>query len=121
MNEVSINFGGLIMVGVTFTFWGIVFLYIHYKHKRNINRINKKIEERVNRPLYKHDRMTMEEEVNQYWQTVRRSAMMPQRWEVVDGMLKPTDNAQRRMAEGILDSTELSPKKKKITHKMDMT
>lgn len=37
----------------------------------------------------------------------RRSTMMPQRWEVVDGMLKPTD--------------KLSPTKKKITHKMDMT
>lgn len=32
---------------------------------------------------------------------------MTQRWEVVDGMLKPTD--------------KLSPNKKTITHKMDMT
>ena len=37
----------------------------------------------------------------------RRSTMMPQRWEVISGMLKPTDN--------------LSPKKKRITHKMSMT
>ncbi len=37
----------------------------------------------------------------------RRSTMMPQRGEVIGGMLKPTDN--------------LSPKKKRITHKMSMT
>ena len=37
----------------------------------------------------------------------RRSTMMPQRWEVIGGVLKPTD--------------KLSPKKKTITHKMDMT
>ena len=52
-----------------------------------------------------------EQRVTEYEQLVnritRRSAMMPQRWEVVDGMLKPTD--------------KLSPKKKNITHKMDMT
>tara|TARA_R110002020_G_scaffold73616_2_gene188832 strand:- start:353 stop:676 length:324 start_codon:yes stop_codon:yes gene_type:complete len=106
MNEVSINFGGLIMVGVTLTFWGSVLLYIHYKHKRNIKRINKKIEERVNRQLDEHDRMTMEEQVNQYWQTVRRSAMMPNEGYMPSAMFK-TD--------------KLSPKKKKITHKMDMT
>ena len=101
MNEVSINFGGLIGVSAL-TFWGIVLLYIHYKHKRNIKRINKKIEERVNRPLDEHDRMTMEEQVNQYWQTVRRSAIIP-----YDEIRPKTD--------------KLSPKKKMITHKMDMT
>ena len=102
MNEVSINFGGLIACVSTLIFWGIVLLYIHYKHKRNIKRINKKIEERVNRPLDEHDRMTMEEQVNQYWQTVRRSAIIP-----YDEIRPKTD--------------KLSPKKKKITHKMDMT
>ena len=102
MSEVSINFGGLIACVSALIFWGSVLLYVHYKHKRNINRINKKIEERVNRPLDEHDRMTMEEEVNQYWQTVRRSAMIP-----YDEVRPKTD--------------KLSPKKNNITHKMDMT
>jgi len=62
-----------------------------------------------------------EEQIRYYTQTVwgdgtiihyeqgapRRSAMIPQGWEVINGMLKPTDR--------------LSPKKKKITHKMGMT
>lgn len=100
MNEVSINFGGLITCVSAVTFWGIVLLYIHYKHKRNIKRINKKIEERVNRPLDEHDRMTMEEEVSQYWHTVRRSAIIP-----YDEIRPKTD--------------KLSPKKNLLKHKLN--
>jgi len=104
MNEVSINFGGLIACVSSLTFWGIVLLYIHYKHKRNIKIINKKIEERVNRPLDEHDMMTMQEEVNQYWQTaqsfVRRSAIIP-----YDEIRPKTD--------------KLSPKKNLLKHKLN--
>ena len=104
MNEVSINFGGLIACVSALTFWGIVLLYIHYKHKRNIKRINKKIEERameVTDYIYARDnRMTMEEEVNQYWQTVRRSAIIP-----YDDIRTKHD--------------KLSPKKNLLKHKLN--
>ena len=55
-----------------------------------------------------HERMIQyDETLRQLQGSVRRSTMMPQRWEVIGGVLKPTD--------------KLSPKKKTITHKMDMT
>ena len=117
MNEVSINFGGLIGVS-TLTFWGIVLLYIHYKHKKRIKKIQEDLlwsesrrrrrqQDRIDRQWNEVngmwlDGMTMEEGSNWYWQRGRRPAIIP-----YDEIRPKTD--------------KLSPKKKKITHKMDMT
>ena len=74
-------------------------LYTHYKHKKEIKRINKEIEERVNRPIEEGEWMTMEEEINQYWQRGRRPAIIP-----YDELRPKTD--------------KLSPKKKVGKHTM---
>ena len=90
--------------------WGIFMLSIHYKHKRNIKRINKKIEERVNRPLDEHDMMTMEEEVNQYW----RESEVPTEWSIIAGRrtaMVPYDEVRPK-------TDKLSPKKKMGKHTM---
>ncbi len=100
--------------------WGIFMLYIHYKHKKRMKEIEEEWEERrrrwqqdridrqwdeVNgmwqtvRPLDGGDRMTMEEEINWYWQRGRRPAIIP-----YDELRPKTD--------------KLSPKKKMGKHTM---
>ena len=87
-------------------------IYDKVKSRKTMKKVQLMRQERDRRC---HEQMRQyDETLRQLQVSVRRSAIidlpfssMTQRWEVVDGMLKPTD--------------KLSPTKKMITHKMSMT
>ena len=103
------------VLGITLTFWGITFLCMHYKHKRNIKRIKKKIEERVNRPLDEQERIDRQwDEVNGMWQTVRPLDGPDWYWQ--RGRLFPLPLPYDEIRP---KTDKLSPKKRMKVHKID--